>query len=644
MFSPAAFLKKLFLPSLIQSPPREGQPEPANKPNATPQKAAELHQQAQDFARGLISIRDIIAPSGIEADFNDIQIGSTYYRTFFIAGYPRRVGANWLAPLINFNHALDISMYYYPMDAGKVLENLRRKITEMQTELNIEYKEGQILEPQVQLALQDAKALQEELVAERERFFQFGLYITLPAKDKHELELVTKQIENVLAGTLLVSRKATLQMEEGFKSTLPAFNDLIKVYRNMDTTSIATTFPFTSSSLTSDRGILYGINEHNGSLIVFDRFNLENANSVIFAKAGAGKSYLVKLEAVRSLMLGTEVIVIDPENEYQTLAKAIGGEFIRFDFSSGTNINPFDLSQVTEAGEDELGLKVLALHSLLKVMLGEMDATEEAILDRALLEAYRMKGITSDPETQRFDPPLLEDLYKVLLGMEDQKAKGLSDLLEKFVRGSAKGLFDQPTSVDLKNTFTVFGIRDLEENIRPVAMFLILDYIWTRVRRDQKKRILVVDEAWFMMQNPDSADFMHSIAKRARKYYLGRTTITQDIGDFLSTDKGISIVHNASRQILVNQAPSAIDKLVDVFYLSEGEKNLLLSANVGEGLFFAGDNHVAMQVIASTQEHRLITTNPAELEELKRMEQEAVQQEEPPPLENPPPSETPPTD
>lgn len=609
------------------------------------ERRAKIRKEAKRFARGLISVRDIIAPSGVEVDFNDIKIGSTYYRVFFISGYPREVGANWLAPLINFNHALDIAMYYYPIDAREVLENLRRKITEMQTELNIEYKEGRILDPEVQLALQDAKALQDELVAERERFFQFALYIALPAEDSKELELVTKQIENILAGIMLVSRKATLQMEEGFKSTLPVFDDQLKVYRNMDTTSIATTFPFTSSSLTSDRGILYGINEHNGSLIVFDRFDLENANTVIFAKSGAGKSYLIKLEAIRSLMLGTEVIIIDPENEYQTLTEAIGGEFVKFDFASETKINPFDLSQVYEEGEDELGLKILALHSLLKVMMGEMDATEEAILDRALLEAYRMQGITGDPETQKFEPPLLEDLYKVLLGMEEQQAKGLADRLEKFVKGSARGLFDQATNVDLKNTFTVFGIRDLEDSVRPIAMFLILDYIWTRVRRDRKKRLLVVDEAWFMMKHPDSANFMHSIAKRARKYYLGLTTITQDVEDFLTTEKGQAIVTNSSLQILMKQSPTAIDKLVEVFYLSEGERNLLLSANVGEGLFFAGENHVAMQVIASNNEHRLITTNPRELELIERMERERAEQPEPqasPQTEKPPPPDVPP--
>lgn len=577
-------------------------------------------REARAFAEGIINIKDIIAPSGIEVDFNDVHIGNFYYRTFFISGYPREVGPNWLAPIINFPHALDISMFYYPIDAQDVLKNLRRKITEMQTELNIEYKDGKILDPEVQLSLQDAKGLQEELVSERERFFQFALYITIPAEDRKQLNLVSKQVESVLASVLLLARKATLQMEDGFKSTLPAHDDQLKIYRNMDTTSIATTFPFTSSSLTTDEGVMYGINEHNGSLIVFDRFQMENANAVIFGKSGSGKSYTVKLEAVRHLLLGTEVLVIDPENEFRTLSDVIGGEYITYDFNSGTRINPFDLTQIYEEGVDQLELKLLVLHSLMKVMLGEINANQEAILDRALLETYRMKGITTDPETQKKEPPLLEDLYKVLLGMEDTEAKDLANLLERYVMGSARGLFDQQTNVDIKNTFTVFGIRDLEESVRPIAMFLILDYIWTRIRRDRRKRVLYVDEAWIMMKSKDSANFLHSIAKRARKYYLGLTTISQDIEDFLGSEKGLAIVTNSSIQLLMKQSATAIDKLADVFYLSEGEQNLLLSANVGEGLFFAGESHVAMQVVASMKEHQLITTNPAELEMMAQVE------------------------
>lgn len=603
-------------------PKRKKNAKDAPKPTRKQSEAAKTLRQARKFAKGVIDIRDIISPSGIEVDFNDIRIGSTYYRTYFIAGYPREVGPNWLSPVINFGHALDISMFYYPIDARQVLSNLRRKITEMQTELNIEYKEGKILDPEVQLALQDAKALQEELVAERERFFQFALYITVPSEDRKELNLICKQIESVLAGILLLPRKTTLQMEDGFKSTIPIHNDMLKIYRNMDTTSIATTFPFTSSSLTTDRGVMYGINEHNGSLIIFDRFLRENANQVIFGKSGSGKSYTVKLEALRYLLLGTEILIIDPENEFRTLNDVIGGEYISYDFNSTARINPFDLSQVYEEGVDQLEQKILVLDSLLKVMLGEVTPTQEAILDRALLETYRLKGITSDPDTQKREPPLLEDLYKNLLGMEDEEARQVASQLERYVMGSAKGLFDQATNVDIKNTFTVFGIRDLEETIRPIGMFLILDYIWTRIRRDRRKRLLYVDEAWIMMKHHDSATFLQSMAKRARKYYLGLTTISQDIQDFLNSEEGMAIVTNSSIQVLMKQSATAIDKLADVFYLSEGEQNLLLSANVGEGLFFAGESHVAMQVVASMKEHELITTNPAEIEMLEKMKEQ----------------------
>jgi len=609
--------------------PKPGQKAPVTPAKRKDQVNKKIYQEAAAFADGLINVKDIIAPSGIEIDFNNIRIGSTFYRTYIIVGYPREVGPNWLSPLINFSHALDISMFYYPIDARDVLNNLRRKITEMQTELNIEYKEGRILDPEVQLALQDAKALQDELVAERERFFQFALYLTIPAESKKELDLTAKQVESILAGILLTPRKATLQMEDGFKSTLPIHNDLLKIYRNMDTTSIATTFPFTSSSLTSDEGIMYGINEHNGSLIVFDRFRLENANQVVFGKSGSGKSYTIKLEAIRYLLLGTEILIIDPENEFQTLCEVVGGEYITYDFNSTARINPFDLSQVYEEGIDELGLKILVLHSLMKVMLGDFSPTQEAILDRALVETYRQQGITSDPETQQKEPPLMEDIYKVLLGMEEEEARGIAEQLEKFVMGSAKGLFDQPTNVDIKNTFTVFGIRDLEESIRPIGMFLILDYIWTRIRRDRRKRILYVDEAWIMMKNEDSANFLFSIAKRGRKYYLGLTTISQDVNDFLNHEKGLAIIQNSSIQVLMKQNPTAIEKLADIFYLSEGEQNLLLSANVGEGLFFAGESHVAMQVVASMAENQLITTNPAELEMIEKMkEQQQVSSED----------------
>lgn len=597
-----------------------GQP----KPKQT-QLTAKEQQWVQTLSAGTVSVKDIIAPPAIEVDFDFIKVGSTFYRTIFVVGYPRYVQANWLSPLINFEHTLEISMYTYPVEAKGVLDDLRRKITEMEATISTDIQHGRIMDPQVSAALEDAQVLQEELVKGAERFFQFALYVTIPADSKEELETISRQVESTLGSLLLVPKHATLQQEDAFKTTLPQGTDHIYITRNMDTTSLATTFPFISSSLTSNSGVMYGINEHNGSLVIFDRFSQENANSVIFAKSGAGKSYLVKLEALRSLMFGTEIIVIDPEEEYKNLCEAIGGEYISFSFSSPAKINPFDLSGVYEEGENELGLKILSLHGLLKVIMGELTPSEDAILDRALVATYKSKGITPDPSTQKNEPPLMEDLYKALLGMEDPGAKGLADRLERFVKGSLIGIFNQQSNIDIKNTFTVFSIKDLENELRPIAMFLILDFIWTRVKNDIRKRLLVVDEAWYMLQYPDSATFMYSIAKRARKYYLGLTTITQDVEDFLATDYGKAIVTNSSIQILLKQSPAAIDQVAEVFYLSEGEKHLLLAADIGEGIFFAGPNHVAIRVIASQDEHYLVTTNP---EELLAMQKKAETEEQ----------------
>ena len=568
---------------------------------------------AQALARGMVTIGDVIAPGAIEIDFNYLKIGNIYYRTLFVAGYPRFVSANWLEPLISFNHSLEVSMFIYPTESKEVLENLKRKVGEMEATIQSDIKRGRVIEPSVQVALEDALALQQQLAKGAERFFQFGLYITIPAESLEELEQVSKQVESTLGSLLIISKKTTLQMEEGFKSTLPICSDKLMITRNMDTTSLATTFPFTTSELTANEGILYGINEHNDSLVIFDRFSLENFNSVVFGKSGGGKSYLVKLEILRSLMFGTEIIVIDPEAEYEELSKAVGGEYINFSFNAPAKINPFDLSGVYEEGENELGLKILSLHGLCKVIMGQLTPTEEAILDRALVLTYKQKGITPEPATQKLEPPLLEDLYKTLIGMEEQESKGMADRLEKFIKGSLAGIFNQPSNINISNSFTVFSLKELEDELRPIAMYIILDYIWTRIKKEMKKRILVVDEAWYLMKYPDSATFLYSIAKRARKYFLGLTTITQDVEDFLGSDYGKAIVQNSSIQILLKQSPAAVDKVAEVFYLSQGEKNLLLSAEIGKGLFFAGPAHVAVRIVASEEEHKLATTKPEEL-------------------------------
>ncbi|NMB70243.1 DUF87 domain-containing protein [candidate division WWE3 bacterium] len=573
---------------------------------------------AQVLAEGMINVRDIIAPSAMEVDFSTIKIGNTYYRTLFVSGYPRFVGANWLSPVINFDHSLDISMFYYPVKSKLILDDLRRKITELEATIMSTKEKGRVMDPVVIAALEDANALQEQLVKGVEKYFKFSFYITIPAESEEELETVTSRLESTLGSLLLISKTASLQMEDAFGSTIPCGMDKLLITRNMDTTSLATTFPFTSSDLTMDEGIMYGVNKHNGSLIIFDRFSMENANTVVFAKSGSGKSYFVKLEALRLMVFGAEVMIIDPEEEYRTLCDAVGGNYIDFSANSPAKINPFDLSGVAVEGENELGQKLLALMTLLKLMMGGMTPTEEAVMDRALIETYRIKGITTDPDTQMTrEPPVMEDLYKVLLGGDEPESRDMANRIERFIKGSMAGIFDSQSNIDLNSKMTVFSTKNLEDTLRPIAFYIILDFVWTRIRKELRKRVLIVEEAWYLMQNADSAKFIYGIAKRARKYYLGLTTISQDVDDFLKSEYGGAIVSNSSIQILLKQHPSAIDKVADTFYLSEGEKRLLLAAGIGEGLFFAGSNHVAIKVIASDAEHKLITTNPEEILRLK---------------------------
>lgn len=573
-------------------------------------------KRKEESAPPQLTLEDVLAPSEIEADFNHLRIDGRFFRTYFVSSYPRFVDTNWLEPLISFDHSLLISMFIYPSQSSGVLDDLKRKIAEMEATIQTDFERNRAIDPTVEVALEDARSLQDQLVRGVERFFQYSLYITIPAGSMEELNNTSKLVESTMASLSITAKATTLQMEDGFKSTLPQGQDLLNLTHNMDTTSLATTFPFASSELTANEGIMYGINEHNDSLILFDRFSLENANSVIFAKSGAGKSYLVKLEALRSLMFGTEIIVIDPEQEYLALCQAVGGEYINFSASSPVKINPFDLTADLVTGENELGKKILSLTGFLKLVLGTLSTQEAAVLDRALKQTYQLKGITDDPKTQAnppSGPPLMEDLYKVLVGTEEPAGMELAAKLERFVKGSLTGIFSSQSNIDLKNSFTVFSVRELPDQLRPLAIHMILDFVWNKIRGKLKRRILIVDEAWYLMRNPDSADFLVDIAKRARKYYLGLTTVTQDIEDFLSNERGKEIISNSSIQMLLKQAPVSIDLLAQVFNLSEGEQRLLLSEGIGEGLFFAGNTHVAMRVVASPQEHQLITSNPAEL-------------------------------
>ena len=590
-----------------------------------------------------LTTQDIIAPIDVEVDFNILQMGDYYSRTFFISGYPRFVGPNWLSPIINFEHSLRISTFYYPVDSKIILEKLKKKIGEMEATLYSQMEDRKVVDPSLKVALSDAQQLQDSIAEGTEKFFHFAMYVTIYAPTKDLLEKYSRNVTSTLAAMNVVAKPATLQQEPAFISTQPLGLDKLYITRNMDTTSLATTFPFVTSELTMDHGIMYGINMHNKSLVIFDRFELENANAVVFAKSGAGKSYFVKLEAVRSLMLGTHIIIIDPEREYEDLSKAVNGAYISFSQDKGHKMNPFELSGVSEEGDDELRMKLLALQGFFKVMFEGLTNVETSILDRALILTYREKGITFDPATQKRPAPLLEDLYKVLKGMAETEAHDLSKRMEKYIIGSAAGVFNEASNFEINNPFTVFSVRDLQEELKPLSMYLMLDFIWTKIRKDQRRRQLIVDEAWYMMQREDSAKFMYSLAKRARKYYLGLTTITQDVADFMNNDMGRAIISNSSIQILMKQSPSAVEKLQQVFNLSDGERNFLLNCDRGQGLFFAGANHVGIQVLSSQAEHELITSDPREIEARKsqkgmtdtRSIQELAQIYDPPAVQQP---------
>jgi conjugal transfer ATP-binding protein TraC len=568
------------------------------------------------YQDGLASIKDLIAPSSMEIKYDSITLDGMYARSFYVYSYPRYLNTNWLAPLINFDVTMDISQFIYPINSGSIMKTLKKKVAQMQSSMSIMAEKGQVRDPALQTALQDAESLRTSIQRGQEKFFQFALYFTIYADSEKKLEKVSKQLESLLAGKLVMTKRCQVQAEHGFNSTIPQALDELDTVRNMNTSPLSTTFPFTSSDLTSDEGILYGINRHNDSLVIFDRFNLENANSVVFAKSGAGKSYAVKLEILRMMMLGTDVIVIDPENEYEALCQTVGGNYLKLSLNSDRRINPFELPKPIEGEEvlpgDLVRSAVINLHGLMKLMLGEMSPEEASLLDKALLDVYGLKGITMEvTDPSEFEPPTMEDLHNILSSMEG--ADSLAKRLEKFTTGSFSGVFNKPTNLDLTGGLQVFCIRDLEDELRPIAMYIILNYIWAKVRSEMKKRILVIDEAWSMMQHEDSAKFLYGLVKRARKYYLGVTTITQDVEDFVKSPHGKPIITNSSMQLLLKQAPAAIDVLAKMFNLTDGERYVLLNSGVGQGLFFAGNKHVAMQVIASYIEDKIVTTDPEQI-------------------------------
>jgi type IV secretory pathway VirB4 component len=591
---------------------------------AAQQREREQLEVEQAFLKGMTTLRDLIAPSSLEIHSGHFRVGTKYGRTMYVYGYPRELYTGWLSSLINIDQVIDISMFIYPVDTQVVLNNLRKKVTQLEADMSINAEKGRTRDPGREAALNDAEELRDQLQVGAERFFRFGLYVTLYADSLEELGFIQHNIETLFGQQLVYSKTASSQQEQGLNSTIPQMSDQLQIRRNMNTGAISTSFPFTSADLTQEKGVLYGINMHNNGLVIFDRYSLENANMVVFAKSGAGKSFTVKLEALRTMMMGADILIIDPENEYQKLCDAVGGSYIRLSLNSDTRVNPFDLPKVidTDEAEDALRANLVTLHGLFRLMLGGsvvngqaigmLTPAEEADLDQGLIDTYARAGITSDPLTHNSTPPTIGDLYDTLLHMGGTGPQ-LAQRLRKYTSGTFAGIFSQQSNIDINNNMVVFNIRDLEDELRPVAMYIVLSHIWNITRTIQKKRMLIVDEAWQLMKYDDSANFLFSLAKRARKYYLGLTTITQDVEDFMGSKMGRAIVANSSIQLLLKQSTSAVDVLSDVFKLTDEERKRLSNFPVGQGLFFAGQNHVHIQIIASQTEQKLITTNPSAL-------------------------------
>ncbi|MFA5128843.1 MAG: DUF87 domain-containing protein [Patescibacteria group bacterium] len=589
-------------------------------------------EEERIYRKGVVSVQDLIAPASMKVESSHILLGDKFVRTIFVITYPRYISVGWFTPIINLNTTVDVGMFFYPVKAEIILKQLKKKAGALEAQILSDAEKGAPRDPLRETALRDIEQLRDDLTQGIEHFFQFALYVTIYAGSKEELDKVSEEIESIFGSKLIYTKRVFYQAEQGFNSTLPLGNDELMITFNMNSSPIASSFPFMSAELTSDNGILYGINRHNNSLILFDRFSLQNANAVVFATSGAGKSYAIKLEVLRSLMMGVEVLVIDPEMEYKHLSDAVGGAYVNISLASESKINPFDLPRpVGEevSAEDIIRSAVITLKGLLRLMLarpGEggrliFSPEEDSILDRALIETYAKKDITADTDLKMgIDPPVMKDLQNILEGMTG--AESLVERLRKFTEGTFSGLLNSPTTIDVKNPLVIFSVRDLEDELRPIAIYNVVNFIWNVVRSERKKRVLVVDEAWWLMQHEDSAKFIFALVKRCRKYYLGVTTITQDVNDFLTSPYGQAIVTNSSLQLLLKQSPASIDLIQKTFLLTQGEKYLLLECGVGEGIFFAGAKHAAIKVVASYSEDQLITSDPRQLLEIEAAKKE----------------------
>ncbi len=612
-----------FKPSQVENAKAQKRKGAKTQKKISAQESKEVLEAEKSYRQGVTSVKDLIAPASMRIDSRFIELNNKFLTTLFVINYPRYISVGWFAPIVNYSSPLDISMFFYPVKSDVILKQLRKKVGGLEAQLMADAEKGAPRDPLRETALRDIEKLRDDLTQGTEKFFRFALYLTVYADSKEELELLTEKVESLFGSKLVYSKRSLYQSEQGFNSCLPLGNDELQISFNMNSSPIASSFPFISSELTSDDGILYGINRHNNSLIIFDRFTLQNPNSVVFATSGAGKSYAIKLEILRSMMLGTDVIIIDPESEYKHLSDAVGGAYIKISLNSKSKLNPFDLPK--GVGDDTrpadiIRSAVITLKGLIRLMLGELTHQEDSIIDRALLETYAKKDITSESDLSQVEAPLMSDFQEVLGGME-----GGEDLvlrLKKYTEGTFSGLFNSPTNIDVKNQLIAFSVRDLEDELKPIAIYNIVNYIWTTVRSELKKRILVIDEAWWLMQREDSAKFIFALVKRCRKYYLGVTTITQDVNDFLRSPYGQAIVTNSALQLLLRQSPASIDMIQKTFMLTDGEKYLLLEGNVGEGIFFAGTKHVAILVKASYTEDQIITSDPRQLLEIEASKKE----------------------
>ncbi len=576
---------------------------------------------AEVYKEGALTLADTIAPAALKVSARELELGDKFARTFYTISYPRYLTDSWFTPIVNLSKVFDASIFIHPIETGQALRNFQKKVAEVQSQISERVDKGLVRDPMLDTAYQDLENLRDQLQQAQERLFDVGLYLTIYGDSKEALDKTEIDVRGVLDSRLIYTKPAVFQQEQGFRSTLPLALDELEVHSKLNSSPLSSIFPFVSFDLTSDHGILYGINRHNASLILFDRFSLENYNSVVFAKSGSGKSYAVKLEILRSLMFDTDVIVIDPEREYEYLAQATGGNLFNISLSSEHHINPFDLPPVKEDENpsDILRSNIINLVGLFRIMLGGLTPEEDAIVDRAISETYALKDITGDADFTGIEAPLLSDFENVLSGMEGSAS--LVQRLSKYTKGTWAGFLNQPTNVDIKKQFVVFSVRDMEDELKPVAMYIVTHFIWNAVRHELKKRLLIIDEAWWMMKSEDTASFLYSLAKRGRKYFLGVSTITQDVEDFLRSPYGKPILTNSSIQLLLKQSPTTIDLLKDIFNLTDEEKFLLLESGVGEGLFFAGLKHAAIKIVASYTEDQIITSDPSQLLAIKREKQ-----------------------